>query len=138
MFDWVYAATSAWREVMRVSEFTGLSIGMLALLAAIVYFIPTLRGFAIRCAIAVIAGYVLAIFCYHAGASDKQAQWTAANKRVATAIVKRDADAATSAGIDEKQRASQLASDQSIDQGIIDALKARDATCHPITGAQLR
>jgi hypothetical protein len=138
MFDWVFDITEAWRQVLRVSEFTGISAGMLALLAFVVYSFPLLRSFAIRCAVVIVVAYVAIIWGDYLGALDKQAQWDAANARVAEEIAKRDADAAKSASVDEKERESQLASGETIDQGIIDALRSYDQTCHPITSDQLR
>jgi hypothetical protein len=138
MFDWVTDVTEAWRQVLRVSEFTGISAGMLALLAFVVYSFPLLRSFAIRSAVVIVVAYVAIVCGDYLGALDKQAQWDAANVKRAAEEKERDDNAAKSASADEKERESQLASGETIDQGIIDALRSYDQTCHPITSDQLR
>jgi|SRR5579862_7761087 len=80
VFDGIGAA---WAEIRHVSEFTGLSIGVLLFLAAVVYLDPLLRKLAVRTAIAVVAAYFLALYAYHLGSADKEAQWTAANVQAA-------------------------------------------------------
>jgi len=89
MFE-IHALAQAWREILRVSEWTGLSLGALAGLAAVFYFDPALRKLAVRGAIAIAVAYVLALYAYHVGGADKQAEWTAANIRVAAEAAGRD------------------------------------------------
>src|SRR5579864_2081043 len=91
MFEVFSGIASAWREVAHISEITGLSIGVLAGLAALIYFDPLARKLAIRTAAGVVIGYGIFVFSYHLGASDKQAQWDAANTRAAAEAAARDA-----------------------------------------------
>ena len=122
---------AAWNEIRHLAEFTGISAVVLLTLAALIYFDPLARKLAIRTAVAVVAAYVLAIYAYHLGSADKQTQ-------VAAALDRRDVDAAKAALAGEAADASDLKTEASQDQGIVDALKDRDATCHPITADQLR
>lgn len=128
----------AWREVAHLSALTGISVTVLLTLGVLIYFDPLARKLAIRTAVAVVAAYVLAIYAYHLGSADKQTQWDAQNRRVAAALDRRDVDAAKAALAGEAADASDLKTEASQDQGIVDALKDRDATCHPITADQLR
>lgn len=138
MYDALQAIGDAWREVEHISEWTGMSIGMLLVCAGVIYAVPTWRGAAIHAAIVVVAGYMLAIWCYHVGASDRQAKWDAQNRRVAAALGRRDVDAAKAALNQEAVDASDLKTEATKDQGIVDALKKSDAVCHPITADELR
>ena len=92
MLETLDGIAAAWREIAHISEFTGLSGGVLLGLAALFYCDPLARKLAIRTAVAVVAAYFLAIYAYHLGSADKKAQWDAAN--VAAAAARRDQDAA--------------------------------------------
>jgi hypothetical protein len=93
MFEFFGGIFAAWREVAHISEWTGLSLGVLAAIALLVYLNPTLLKPAIGIGVAVIVGYCTLIFGYHQGASDIRGQWNAANVQAAKAAVQRDADA---------------------------------------------
>lgn len=80
----------AWREIAHIAEFTGLSVGLLAGLAALAWFDPLIRGLAVRLAIVVAIGYTALMFGIHLGSTDKQAQWDQADKEAAAARVTRD------------------------------------------------
>jgi hypothetical protein len=78
------------REIAHISELTGLSVGALALLAAIVYFVPTLRTMAIHIAVVVLAAYFSGLYWYGVGNADNQAKWDAANKVAAAQAAAHD------------------------------------------------
>jgi hypothetical protein len=90
MFEFFSDVAAAWREVEHISEWTGLSVGMLAVLGAVIYFDPTARKLAIRIAVLVFVGYWLGIYFYHLGAGDVRAQWAAANLKEAAKAELRD------------------------------------------------
>lgn len=94
MFDFLGGIFAPLREVLHLGAYSGVALGLLAGLVALVYFDPLLRPWAIRIGILVIVGYALVIFAYHSGASDVRAQWQAAEVRAAAAAQARDADTA--------------------------------------------
>jgi hypothetical protein len=94
MFDFLDRLADLQSEIEHISAITGVSIGVLAALAALAWFDPLIRTIAIRLGIAVIVAYLLVIGSYHLGAVDVRAQWDAANARAATAAAARDADIA--------------------------------------------
>ena len=94
MFDWVSTALQGYREVLHVSEWTGISVGALVLMAAGAYFLPETRALAIRAAVVILVGYGALLFGNHAGRADVTAQWEAANAKAADAAKERDAAAA--------------------------------------------
>ncbi len=136
MFSFVYAIAGAWREILHISEWTGMSVGALAGAAAIIYLDPTARVFAIRAAIFVTVAYIGALYAYHLGTADKQAQWNAANARAAAQIAQRDQEAPAVA--DAKIEVAALRKAAALDQEQINALRHADATCHPLSVNQLR
>lgn len=84
---------AAWRELLHVSEWTGLSVGALGLLAAGAYFLPEMRALAIRAAIVTAAAYGGLLYGNHTGRADVKAQWDAATIKAAAAKDAADADA---------------------------------------------
>ena len=126
----------AWRSVLHISEWTGLSVGALAVIAAIVYFDPLARRFAIGVAALVIAIYCATIYGDHVGLRDKQAQWDAANAKAAAQAVQRDQQAPIVA--DANIEIAALRKQAKIDQEQINALRKVDATCRPISADELR
>jgi hypothetical protein len=100
MFEMFDGITSAWGEVRHISELTGLSVGLLLAMAALIYCDPTARKLAIRTAAAVVAAYFLAIFAYHLGFADEKAQRDAADARAALARKNQDASAETKLATD--------------------------------------
>ena len=80
-------------EVAHLSEYTGISVGVLAALAGLVYLNPTLLKPAIGIAVAIVVGYATLIYGYHTGASDIRSQWDTANAVAARAAWQRDVDA---------------------------------------------
>ena len=93
MFNFLSTAFAAWHEVAHISEWTGLSLGVLAALAGLVYLDSALLKPAIGLAVAIVIGYCTLIYGYHQGASDIRGQWTAANTQAAKAAQQRDVDA---------------------------------------------
>jgi len=125
-----------WSEIKHLGELTGLSIGALVALAALVYFDPALRGVAIRVAAAVVLGYALSIYWYHVGSADKQLQWNAANAQAEAQAELRDKEAPAVADADSELET--LRNAVKADEEQINALRKADAACHPIDGDQLR
>lgn len=138
MFDPLFDLAQAWRGVEHIAAWLSISAGMLILCAAIIYFVPPLRRAAFITAGLIVFAMFFMSYGAKLGAEDKQGQWDAANARIAAEILKRDKTAAQAASDDEAQAETELEGDALKDQGIIDALKKLDATCHPITAGQLR
>lgn len=90
MFEALSALAQAWREIAHLSAITGLSVGLLAALIALVWFDPDLRGVAIKLGIAVAIAYGSVLFGYRLGAADVTAAWNAANLRAALEAKARD------------------------------------------------
>jgi hypothetical protein len=97
MLDALSVAFQAWREVLHVSEWTGLSVGALAGLAAIAWFFPPARTLAIGAGIAVAVAYGALLYGNHTGRDDVLAEWTAANAKAAADAKARDDAAAAAA-----------------------------------------
>lgn len=136
MFEALSGIASAWREIVHVGELTGLSVGMVAGLAALAYFDPTLRKFAIRTAIVLILGYWAMLYAYHMGSADKQAEWKAANAAEAQREASRDKKAPQAA--DAETELKVLRDQINRDQEQINALHQADAVCRPISADELR
>lgn len=118
-------------EIEHISQITGLSIGVLIVLALVIWFDPGLRKAAIRGVIAVATAYLIAIYCYALGAHDVRGQWNAAN--VAAAAAAKARDAAIEKALEEKygpqQAADQKASDDEQDKILAAISAAAGATC---------
>lgn len=136
MFEVLSGIASAWREIVHVAELTGLSVGAVLGLAALAYFDPAIRKFAIRAAIVLIAGYWAMLYAYHMGSTDKLAEWKAANATEHQREVSRDQRAPQAADADTELNA--LRDQIKKDQEQIHALHDADAACHPISADELR
>jgi hypothetical protein len=90
----MFEALSAWREVVHLSEWTGLSIGALAGLALLAFYLPTLRRGAVKAAAVVVLLLAALTYGNHTGRADLQKQWDAARARAELAQQLRDHDAA--------------------------------------------
>lgn len=93
MFEAGSVAFQAWREVLHVSEWTGLSVGMLAGLGALAWFVPPARTLAIAAGAAIAIAYGGLVIGNHTGRADVHAEWDAANERAKAAAAVEDADA---------------------------------------------
>jgi hypothetical protein len=91
MFEALETAASAWRTIVHVSEWSGLSIGLLAAGAALVAFVPIARKPVIAAAVLVMVGYVGLIHGDRVGRADVHAQWADARKAAIEADTQRDA-----------------------------------------------
>ena len=91
MFEAVTAAVAAWREVLHVSEWTGLSIGALAGLGALIWFVPLARRLAIAGIVLVLVAWASLVHGDAVGRADLQQQWDAARAAAEAAQVARDA-----------------------------------------------
>lgn len=91
MFEGIREGLSAWREIVHVSEWTGLSLGALAGLGALIYFVPLARKLAIAAAITVLVGWACLIHGDATGRADVEAQWADARKAAIAAEADRDA-----------------------------------------------
>jgi hypothetical protein len=138
MSSFLGGIAQAWREIAFVAGWSGISVGVLVGLCFLVYLDPLLRKVAIRIGIGVVLGYLILIYGYRHGTDNKQAEWDAANARVAAQIKQRDADEASAAGADAATAISALQAGQKLDQEQVNALRKLDANCHPIIGDQLR
>lgn len=92
MFELVSNAFGAWREILHVSEWTGLSVGALAGLGALFYFVPLARKLAIAAAVTVLVGWGGMIHGDAVGRADLQKQWDAAKAAATAAQNARDAE----------------------------------------------
>jgi hypothetical protein len=77
---------SAWREVLHLSEWTGLG--------ALVYFVPLARKLAIAGAVLVLVGWAGLVHGDAVGRADLQKQWDDSKAAAAVAQKARDADVA--------------------------------------------
>lgn len=83
-------ALSAWRTVAHISEWTGLSIGALAVLAGLVYLDPRLLKPALIAAAVLAIAYAGVLYGDHTGRADVEAQWADARKAAIAAADERD------------------------------------------------
>lgn len=91
MSEGFLSALSAWREVLHVSEWTGLSIGALAGLAALFIYVPFARRLAIEGAIVVAVGWFCLVHGDKVGRADVEVQWADARAAAIAAEQERDA-----------------------------------------------
>jgi len=75
MYDGLRNILAAWREILHISAWTGLSLGALAGLAALFYFVPLARKLAVAGAITVLVGWFGLIHGDAVGRADVQMQW---------------------------------------------------------------
>lgn len=85
-------AFAAWRTVLHVSEWTGLSVGALAVIGLLVYLDPRLLKPAIAAAILVAVALGGVLYGDRTGRADVTAQWNDAKAAAEAAQAKRDAD----------------------------------------------
>lgn len=91
----MFELLDAWREVLHVSAWTGLSLGALAGLAALAWFgwqIAAVRSFVIVAAIAVVAAYLSALHAARVIHQADEAEWADRVTAAALAAKKQDAD----------------------------------------------
>lgn len=94
MFDQLREAASAWRELLHISEVTGLSVGVIVALVALALYVPTARRLALEAAALVLVGWLTAIYAYRVGRADVEAEWAAARTAAAAAQTARDRNVA--------------------------------------------
>ena len=92
MFDGIGEFFAAWREIVHISEWTGLSLGALVALAALVYFVKLPIGTAIRIGLLVLTAYICLLVGETFGARDKQRQWDHARIEAAAAQKQHDTE----------------------------------------------
>jgi hypothetical protein len=92
MFEGASAILATWRGILHVSEWTGLSAGAIAALAALVYLRPALLKPAIVAAAAVALTYGGVLYGHRAGRAEVKAEWDAARAAAGAAATKRDSD----------------------------------------------
>ena len=90
MFEWLVTLGAAWRTVLHVSEWSGLSIGALAAGAALIYLVPASRKLVILAAIGVVIGWVCLLHGDRVGRADVEAQWADARRAAIAATADRD------------------------------------------------
>lgn len=113
-------ALAAWREVLHVSEWTGMSVGALAGLALLGYLawpIAIVRYFVLIGAFVIVTNYGTAIYVNHVSRADVMAQWNEAKAAAEEARKNRDATIAREI---EAKYAPQIA-DQQKQVGELDA-----------------
>ncbi|WP_423958714.1 hypothetical protein [Bradyrhizobium sp.] len=94
----------AWREVLHISEWSGLSVGALVGLGFLVYLVPLARQFAAIAAAFIAVGYGALIYGDHTGRADLQAQWNAEKAQLEQKAKQADRSAAA----DDTARASAI------------------------------
>jgi hypothetical protein len=90
MYDGLRNILAAWREILHISAWTGLSLGALAGLAALFYFVPLARKLAVAGAITVLVGWFGLIHGDAVGRADVQMQWNDAKAAALKAQTERD------------------------------------------------
>lgn len=90
MFEALEQLGATWRTIAHVSEWTGLSIGALAAIGALVFYDPRLLKPAIGAAVLVGIGFAGVLYGDHIGRADVEAQWDDARKAAITAADERD------------------------------------------------
>lgn len=91
MYEWIVTFGAAWRTILHISEWSGLSIGALAAGAALVYLRPALLKPVVIVGVAVALLWVGLIHGDATGRADVEAQWADARKAAITADAERDA-----------------------------------------------
>jgi hypothetical protein len=129
MLETLRGIAQAWREILHVSELTGLSVGALGVIAFVVWFDPDVRKLAIRFAVLVVYSYLVALFFLHLGAGDVRAEWANDNLRAAGESEARDvgADKTLATDFDPQIQANRKQAD-SDDHQILADLSAVAAT----------
>jgi hypothetical protein len=92
MFEGLEDLAAAWRTIAHISEWTGLSVGMLAAGAGLVYLRPALLKPVILGAVGVGLLYLGIIHGDRVGRADVNAQWAHAKAKADAAQKQRDAD----------------------------------------------
>jgi hypothetical protein len=92
MFDGISNVLAAWREVVHISEWTGLSIGALATIAFVVYLDPRILKPALVVAIVILLVYFGVLYGDKVGRADVNVQWADARAAAEIARKKRDAE----------------------------------------------
>lgn len=94
MFEALADVAAAWRTLLHISEWSGLSLGALVGGAALIYLVPASRKLVILGAVGVLIGYVCVIHGDRVGRSDLQKQWDDSRTKAEAAQKARDADVA--------------------------------------------
>jgi hypothetical protein len=94
MFDGLLEFFSAWREIVHISEWTGLSLGALACIGALFYFEHIPVGTTVRAVVIVVVTFASLCVGETFGTRDKQRQWDAARASALEATKKHDDDVA--------------------------------------------
>jgi len=90
-FEALQDLASAWRTILHVSEWSGLSVGALAAGAGLVYLRPALLKPVIAGAVVVVLVLIGVIHGDRVGRADVEAQWADARKAAIAADQERDA-----------------------------------------------
>lgn len=90
MFEILKDVAAAWRTIVHVSEWSGLSIGLLVVIVVLVYCVPSLRKAALIGAGVVFLGWLCVIHGDRVGRADVEAQWADARKAAIAADQDRD------------------------------------------------
>ena len=90
MFEGLQAIAGAWRSIAHISEWTGLSIGALATIAAVVYLDPRILRPALVVAIVALLVYFGVLYGDHVGRADVHRQWDDARAAAEKAQHERD------------------------------------------------
>lgn len=90
MFEGILTAAAIWREILHISEWTGLGIGVIVALAALVYLDPRLLKPTLIAAGIVAIAYAGVMYGDHVGRADVEAQWADARAAAIKAQEARD------------------------------------------------
>lgn len=109
MFEAFDAIATAWRTVLHLSEWSGLSVGAVIGLGLLVYLDPAARNLALAAGLAVAIGFSCVVYGDSTGRADVQAQWDAekaeaAEKAAAAARTAVNDDTARAGAIEAKAK----------------------------------
>jgi hypothetical protein len=90
MFEALQTAGAAWRTIAHISEWSGLSIGALAVAGVVFFYVPLARKFMIAAAVTIVVGWLCLIHGDRVGRADVEAQWADARKAAIAAEQERD------------------------------------------------
>lgn len=111
---------------------------ILLVAVAVAWFFPPLRMPAIAVAICAVFSTVMMTKGVHLGRELEKARCDAAEARAEKAATARDNSQGEIAGTDAAAKIALLAEQAKQDKETINALRAGDKTCHPVTPQQLR
>jgi len=117
----MFEAFTIWREILHVSEWTGLSVGTLAGLALLAWYVPGARTLAACAAVAIVCIYGGELHGNAVGRAEVKAEWDAAEAKAEAERKARDAQIAADL---EAKYAPQIAAGKADDAQALSGLIA--------------